>query len=105
MLKVYGSRKCPDCTEIEKNFNELGIEYEFADITEELADLKAFLKIRDTDTVFDPIRGTGGIGIPACVDEDGQIFLDWKSYLKKLGKEPVSMASNGASCSIDGKGC
>jgi glutaredoxin-related protein len=36
--------------------------------------LKRFLKIRDTSSLYDPIRGTGRVGIPTVL-LDGEVTL------------------------------
>ncbi|MBQ9643395.1 MAG: glutaredoxin [Lachnospiraceae bacterium] len=53
MLKVYGSAMCPDCRACKANFEADGIEFEFIDINENLHNLAEFLKLRDTEPVFD----------------------------------------------------
>jgi glutaredoxin-related protein len=47
-----------------------------------MANLKAFLRLRDTNPAFDEIKRNGFVGIPAIVMEDGEIELDWE---KKYG--------------------
>ncbi len=105
MIKVYGSKKCPDCIACEYNFDKYGIEYEFIDITDELANLKKFLRYRDNDPAFDFVRGSESIGIPACVKENGMVFLDWEKYLKNKGFEPEEVKNSGTACSLDRKSC
>ena len=36
MIKVYGSKFCPDCVNCELNFRTYGIEFEYFDINEGL---------------------------------------------------------------------
>ena len=50
-LTVYGSPLCGDCVETERVFQERGIEYEFVNITESIANLKAFLASLDRKSV------------------------------------------------------
>ena len=78
MLKIYGSEMCPRCIACKKEFDERGIEYEFIDINESLANLKALLKYRDSSPLFHEPKAEGRIGIPCVVMEDGSITLDWK---------------------------
>jgi glutaredoxin-related protein len=105
MLKVYGTALCPDCVECKYNLDQNGIEYEYLDITGNLRNLKAFLKLRDHSEVFADAKEKGYIGIPALVLEDGELILDWESYLTGKGIEIVHPSRSGASCGIDGKGC
>nr|MCR5776535.1 glutaredoxin [Lachnospiraceae bacterium] len=79
-----------------------GAEYDFRDIGSDLKALKEFIRLRDTATVFDGIRGTGAIGIPAIVSEDDSIIIDWEGYLEDKGYKVVQ---EGTACGIDGKGC
>ncbi len=104
MLKVYGSDLCPDCVDLERNFDHYKIEYEFIDINKNLADLKTFLKMRDFDPVFEPCKQNGTIGIPAIVMEDGTISIDHEDFLKKLGYEPLQRQVK-MSCSIESRNC
>lgn len=77
MLKVYGSKLCPDCRQCISDFNAQKVEYEFLDITEDLANLKAFLALRDSNAAFEGVRASKGIGIPAIVKENGEVALEW----------------------------
>ena len=77
MLKIYGSRMCPDCVQCLADLDREGIAYEYHDLGEELRALKEFLAIRDTDQQFAEIRENGKIGIPCIVDEDGKVSLTW----------------------------
>ncbi len=95
---------CPDCRDCEFNFDLYHIEYESIDINKSLRDLKAFLRYRDSDPVFEPAKQGDSIGIPAIVKEDGTITLDWASVVKEYGKEPI-YKETGPACSIDGKNC
>lgn len=101
MLKVYGSDMCPDCRACKEEFDKYGVEYEFVDINESIANLKKFLIYRDSSPVFDHLKAVHDIGIPACVNDDGTVFTDWEDYLKEKGYE----AKRGMSCSLNGKGC
>ncbi|WP_147612779.1 glutaredoxin domain-containing protein [Treponema pectinovorum] len=106
MIKIYGSKMCPDCRACEFNFKNYGIEYEYLDVTESLKNLKQFLIYRDSDKVFDRLKAIHDIGLPACVGDDGKIFTDWESFLKEKGlkvltEEGVTVQA----CSLDRKGC
>ena len=81
MLKIYGSVLCPDCVQCRKDLEKAGVEYEYLDFSEHLLHLKAFLALRDSESVFDEIRIAGKIGIPCIVAEDGKVTLDWSEFL------------------------
>ena len=104
MLKVYGSTMCPDCRACKANFEANGIEFEFIDINENLHNLAEFLKLRDSEPVFDKWKKVGDIGIPGIVGEYGEVFTDWETYLTQKGL-PITYQDVGQSCSITGKGC
>jgi hypothetical protein len=67
-----------------------------------MASLKEFLRLRDTNPVFDPIKENGSVGIPAIVD-GGLVTTDWEGWLKEKGIE-VSKDTKTV-CSVDGTGC
>ena len=79
MIKVYGSRHCPDCINFEHNLNKNGLEFEFVDINENMPNLKAFLNMRDNNPAFEKTIKYGYVGIPAIVYEDGSVDLHWKN--------------------------
>jgi glutaredoxin-related protein len=49
MLKVYGSKNCPDCRNLKLNFIKYGIEFEKIEILDSLKNLKEFLHYRDNN--------------------------------------------------------
>ena len=75
---IYGSMLCPDCVECCKNLDAAGVAYTFCDFADDLAHLKAFLKIRETDPQFEALKREGKIGIPCILHEDGTVALTWK---------------------------
>lgn len=75
-MKFYGTHLCPDCEEAEAFLKERNISFEYVDITGTTANLKEFLKLRDTDPLFDLVRADGMIGIPCFAREDGTVTLN-----------------------------
>jgi len=77
MKKIYFfySRLCPETPAVRDYLNNNGIAYADLDITENLANLKLFLKYRDNSAAFDEIRKNGGIGIPCVMINDGEKFF------------------------------
>lgn len=75
-MKLYGTHICPDCEDAEAVLKEKNIDYVYVDITETTANLKEFLKIRDTNPLFHQVKRDGGIGIPCFVLEDGSVTLE-----------------------------
>ena len=104
MLKIYGNPMCPDYRECKENFDANGVKYTMIDINESLRNLKEFLALRDSLSVFDHCKEIGDIGLPALVKEDGTVILDWERYLSDNGL-PIVYKESGPACTLDGKGC
>ena len=82
MLKIYGSEQCPDCVNCKRDLDAAGVDYLYLNISENLLFLKKFLKLRDENELFEPIRWGGKIGIPCIQREDGTITFEWDEFLK-----------------------
>ncbi len=89
MMKVYGTDICIDCRNYKAIQKKRGFEAEYINITENTGNLKAFLEIRDRDSVFEPVKDRGGIGVPLFVREDGVKTFDLDEALSWLGEKPV----------------
>lgn len=83
MIKIYGSMLCPDCVACRKALDDAKIEYSYLDFSEDLRNLKEFLKLRDGLNMFDSVRETGKIGIPAIMMPNGDVIFDWEILLNK----------------------
>ena len=83
MLKIYGSMLCPDCVACRKALDDANVAYEYLDFAEHLQNLKDFLKLRDREAAFEAIRGSGKIGIPCILRDDGSVTLDWTEYVSQ----------------------
>ncbi len=83
MIKVYGSALCPDCVRCKEDLDKAGIPYVYLDFADRLLNLKTFLKLRDSNEVFDEVKKNGFIGIPCIVLEDGTVTLEWDSLINK----------------------
>lgn len=99
MIKIYGMESCPDCTYLDEQIKG-NANYEVIDIGHHVKDLKAFLKLRDNNPVFNDAKKTGSVGIPCIVLEDGTVTLTPEDA--GLKSRPVT---EGATCSLDGTGC
>ena len=89
MFKVYGTTICVDCRNYIAIRESRGFKDEYIDITEHVLNLKEFLKIRDTDPIFEPVKEKGGIGVPLFVNEDGQTTLDINVAFSWIGQPAV----------------
>lgn len=94
-MKVYGSQICGDCRDFKELMEKRGFTVEYVDITENVANLKEFLHLRDHEEAFAPVRERGSIGIPAFVKEDGEVTLDLNTALSWIGQEPVEEEEEG----------
>ena len=81
MLKIYGSDLCPDCIQCKAELDAAGVSYEYMSITEDLRNMKAFLKLRETRPEFAPVREGESIGIPCILTEEGDLTFDWSGLL------------------------
>lgn len=74
-MKVYGTFICPDCPPVKKLLDEKKVDYVFMNITEDIAVLKEFLKLREDRDEFREIRKEGYVGIPCMLQDDGEILF------------------------------
>lgn len=82
MLKIYGTMLCEDCGAFVGKLKESGAAYTFCDFADSLDNLREFLRLRDSEPMFDVVKAEGGIGIPCVLKEDGSCTLDWESCLE-----------------------
>lgn len=99
MIKIYSMSTCQDCIQLQEQIKASN-RYEVIDIGVHVKNLKEFLKLRDSNAVFDEARKNGTIGIPCFILEDGTITLTPED----AGLQSGSVV-DGASCNIDGSGC
>lgn len=88
-MKVYGTDICIDCRNYKAIQMNRGFEAEYIDIIENTANMKEFLKMRDLDPVFEPVRENHGIGVPLFVREDGLKTFDIDIAMSWIGREPI----------------
>lgn len=104
-MKVYGAEICIDCRNFKAIQKSRGFEAEYIDITENTKNLREFLAIRDSDSVFDPIKERHSIGIPLFVREDGTKTFEIDEALAWIGQPPVrkeEIVEKISVCGIDG---
>ncbi len=97
MTKVYVMATCPDCFQVKEQLKN-NPEYQLIDIGEHVLNLKEFLRLRDSNPAFDSVKANGSVGIPCFVTEDGTISFSMDDII-------IDKTLEGASCSLDGKGC
>ena len=76
MIKIYGMPSCPYCAYVHKQIIGRENEFEYIDIGENIRNMSAFTRLRDTNPVFDRMKAIGDVGIPAFVFEDGRVSID-----------------------------
>ena len=74
MITIYGMPSCPDCAFVEKQIKGNDA-YKMINIGVHVKNLKAFLKLRDTNPAFDDAKANGYAGIRCFVLEDGTVTL------------------------------
>ncbi len=79
---IYGMHICPHCVEALEELDSRGIEYVYKDFSEATANLKEFLKYRDSGGIFDEVKADGRIGIPCFVLPDGEVTLSLEKVIK-----------------------
>ena len=72
---VFGSKHWPDCDPAKEFLSENGIEYIYLDITENMINLKRFLKLRDERPEFKEIKAAGKVGLPCIVINNGEKII------------------------------
>lgn len=104
MIIVYGTPLCKDCVACRKSFDENNIVYEYRDISSSLQYLKEFLKIRDSQSIFDKVKENNGIGIPLLYEETEEnkdkekaYTFDWEVFLPEGANVNTKITT---SCSI-----
>ena len=100
MLTVYGIQSCGTCREMRAAFDKAGVPYVYKNFSENIQNLKDFLKLRDSLPLFDEVKARGGVGTPCLVSDDGKVTLDGEQFLPA----GFPMEERNA-CSRDGKSC
>ena len=80
-VTVIGSHLCPDTIYALNKLVEAGVEMEFKNLSASLADLKAYLALRESSPLFDGPKAAGSLGIPCFVLEDGTLTLELEKLL------------------------
>ena len=76
MIKIYGMPTCPYCDYAHEQIKGRESEFEYINIGENIRNMSAFMRLRDTNPVFDRLKAIGDVGIPAFVFEDGRVSVD-----------------------------
>lgn len=87
-MKVYSADICIDCRNWKHIAALRGLNLDTVDITENTANLREFLHLRDTHPAFARCRELGGIGIPCFVEGDF-VTLSENEALAYLGQGEI----------------
>lgn len=72
---VFGSKYWGDCEPVKEYLSKHNIKYAYLDISENMTNLKRFLKYRDNYPQFEEIKKTGSVGVPCIVINRGEEIL------------------------------
>lgn len=101
-VEMYGSPICCECVSAKEVISkQKDIQLNYHNITETTSEMKAFLKIRDQEKMFDDIKKKGGIGIPFFILEDGTMTFEVTDFCTV---EITNDMKPKNACSLDGKG-
>ncbi|MDO4814014.1 MAG: hypothetical protein Q3988_02870 [Gemella sp.] len=73
---LFFSDLCPDTAPFVAELKAQGIEYEEVNITASMANLKRFLKLRDTRPEFEERKLWGFVGIPVLVQPNDTLIFE-----------------------------
>lgn len=72
----YYTPLCPECPPFLEELKKQNIEFEAINITENISNLKQFIRLRDEKLAFDSVKKWGFVGIPLLVTKDEQYIFD-----------------------------
>ena len=76
MITIYGMPTCPYCDYVHEQIKGRESEFEYINIGENIRNMSAFTRLRDTNPVFNHLKEIGDVGIPAFVFEDGRVSVN-----------------------------
>ena len=83
-LIIYGTKTCKDCVDALEVLEQKNVRYLFLEFSDSIGNLKRFLKISDTNPMFNPVKEKGGIGVPLFVFEDGTMTFELDDVLARI---------------------
>lgn len=84
-ILMFGSKHWPECSPAKELLLQNNINYLYLDITENMFNLKKFLKFRDNYKVFNEIKINNRVGLPCIIVNNGEeIIFDIEESLDKL---------------------
>ena len=80
-VKVVGSVLCPDTLLALCKLKDADVALDFHNITGTMQELKEYLRLRDTEPMFEQAKAEGRVGIPFFVLPDGTKTWQWQEVL------------------------
>lgn len=80
-VTVLGSSLCSDTKNALEVLKDKKDEVQFEDVSTDLAVLKKFCVLRESNPLFDQIKQKNGLGMPVFISEDNHISLDLQEVL------------------------
>lgn len=84
-IKVIGSNLCPDTLFALMQLKERNVDIDFRNISTSFADLREYLKLRETNKLYIAVRENNGVGIPYFLTENNLETLSLDEVLDSLG--------------------
>lgn len=81
-VTIIGSHLCPDTLAALNKLSAVGADIDFKDILSCHADLKEYLKLRDSNALYEEIRGTERLGIPCFILANNELTMDINKALE-----------------------
>ena len=86
-IRLMGSHLCQDTLYALIKLKDEKVDIEFCNLSTNFPVLKEFMTLRETDPMFDEVKGRGGLGIPLFILEDGTRTLSLERVLDQARKE------------------
>lgn len=86
-ILMFGTNACPDCVDADEKLKERGADFMYLEFSESIANLKRFLKLRDSEAIFEEVKKEGKVGVPCFKLSDGTLTLSLEEVLAKLDNE------------------
>ena len=79
-IQLFSHNNWPGCNQVKEFLSQKGVEFTYHNVSESIAELKAWLKIRDTHPEYAQIRESyRSVGFPCVVVNDGEkVILGFK---------------------------